>query len=386
MLALILSPMSAEAKNNCPPTFLAISQHSQHLKSNTVISFSEAYELRLKKEIFDQNILKKEISKNKTLQKEIRDIFPRLDAILGKLQLEKINIAFNEQFSLLQSVFMPAFQEIQIGIRESLDSAKLLPTLLHEYGHAIFHKNIRILIQGRRISPLKEFFDRNDLNHAFFSIDMKLRFATNKLSSTEVRGLQEQKKVLEKELAECDARGSLPSPLELKEIDNMLWPYNEMFADLIVAFYYRDGKIMADSIGFAKQRPYFGPLEKDATGLPQHRQNNPNGSRPRDFTETSSFKGWKSEGKVNGQDSPHSVLDPSRGAMWKILLGKLRKDVKPEQVLNAYLEATSVHYSLRLSRGEKSTDAHDWEALNKEFFRTLIDEFKKLNLWRSSGN
>lgn len=301
----------------------------------------------------------------------------QLQQTFSKFNFNETKVITDANLHILDSAYDASTDTAFVGLKLDSDHTEFATSVaVHEIFHSIFAKSIHFVFENKKdtlsshvITKAKQQQEQTAAwknsplyNNLLQQLDeaTALRF---KMMRERNPNWTEQLKV-EKELTakikefekivEADIQ---KQAAQLHKYDDLLKPYNELFADLASALFHNNPKIMLEHLP-----------EKAITYT-----TNSNATRSRDFSQTPSFKNWKTEPK----QTEYKFLDPVRGGIWKYIKNKFRSDVSQSEILQVYLLATDQHFQMLLKTGET-----DLTKINQQFLSLFVENAKLMGLFK----
>jgi hypothetical protein len=316
--------------------------------------------------------------------------------LLGRYEIDDLTVALHGRKHITASGYYPPGNHdgynrpnsIMIGLDDpSISKAQVEAVFGHELGHVIFENHFQLFHNGKSVTGpearARITAVANTTDHAMLT--GALKEITSQLRTTYEAGDTEKAKEIAQEYIETAKKiQKLEEPaLDEIKVKYLKQPYEEVLGDLLASIHGGSPSTIADTIGVPKDAPYLMEDEKAPLAIGEEkrpliplRDANPNGPRPRDFTDVTSFKDWKDEKHFA---RAYLLFDPFRGAVWKKYVQNI-SPAKVETLIEAYLQSTAIHIQMRLERGETGANIDNAEKLNQEFFRIFTSVAKSKNL------
>jgi hypothetical protein len=87
-------------------------------------------------------------------QVEIRDVISKLNSVVGRYAIDKVEIVGMNDSGFEQSFYDPRYGRIAVGTKLNSGSGETLntPVFIHEFAHAIFDQHFKFLYQGKVVA------------------------------------------------------------------------------------------------------------------------------------------------------------------------------------------------------------------------------------------
>ena len=286
---------------------------------------------------------------------------------LGPLRPDGVRIEMLAHLPYLQTRLDLDGKTVKLGLISLPEQKAVDVAVAHEVGHASFLQHLLLEIDGLR---------GNFLQITEAVLRKERAIAANPETQKAWDEIQAQAPTMspeahQKMVFEFAKKLGLDQIHDRKEqvrmMNYLLFPYNELYADLVAVLVFNDKKAVFNSIEKVKDRPHRTVREK-----PFHTE-----LRERDFTQIINFKLWAESPEVMDFYSP---FDPVRGVIGRLFLNDINSEQK-SLLLRAFLNATRRHVQVRILRGENAyTNQHVATELNQEFLRLLVEEARNFGL------
>ncbi|PWU16080.1 MAG: hypothetical protein C5B49_11035 [Bdellovibrio sp.] len=285
--------------------------------------------------------------------------------------------------------FRPEIATVVLGIKGEADWNRLEAWLGHEILHVVF---IHLMLQNPEFTKALALRYRSSAGPSSRSpLELKELIVT---SLNKARSSQEDREAdIEYHLALVHKAVGLPVDAQLlkqltQRYNSFAWdgaeffqefyeaisPQNELFVDEIFSLIRKNPSIIADSLGYNHQAPFY--IFKDQVDRDK-------GPRPRDSSHTFDFD------EIEHSDDPHLKFDGVRGALWA-LIQKRFKSLSIEQISQAMVTATFKFdqeqvYREKIRREDLPVAASPSTLKpppsqaddNRLFFRIIVEKLKK---------
>jgi hypothetical protein len=303
----------------------------------------------------------------------------RWNQMLGNLKVPHLLLELTSD-PVTRSQYAAFSNKILVGTRlEGRDISAREKIMAHEFGHSIFNEHFNFRWKGHWIKTkdvamaAKAYTERkNDPN--LIIIQKQIEALKNNVTARQANDGRSWIEKIEQKLAAKDLN-DVGNPLEqFNYVYDMLIAYNELFADCLPTLLWHDSRAITEAV----EDPYhpFYQLNENASAVKLYRKENDTAPDTRDFTLVR-FKDWQHE-----SSDGYTLFDPARGVLWELFMENLDpKDIP--LFLETFLEAASVHVSLRLDRNDDirvSQKASNPTVINQEFIRIFIEVAKEKGL------
>jgi len=293
------------------------------------------------------------------LVSEIHKIFPNLVP-------RELVISGNPNLPSTESIYTPWNKRLNIGLKERMTTG-IFPgaTFVHEFFHPVSESFIVVSLRGLSdsLKGFREKIKKIQMHETLKAGSQKIVEERAALEAEEreisIAGASKEERDLLRDKwgafnEKRDAFREKLKPIgkiesEMAEISKMTLPYEELHSDFAAALFYNDGKIISESLNNPETQLF---------------ENEANGPRPRDFTQTTNFRNW------NPKSMTYGLFDPARGAIWNFVSKRLLAEMPPENILKAFINAANIQIARRLT----SSDSKSPTQLNQEFFRLFVEQ------------
>lgn len=245
-----------------------------------------------------------------------------------------------------------------------------LAILSHEYGHAIFDKNINIQ------SPVWKEMDKKVRDISELTNKTQSDFFTSKTILREAKTSEE--KILAQEMADNASENLKNLSTILKQrmtMKTIQRSYHEFFADSVAVVTFQDPRIMYKSL-------VGDGVEKASGEVVKNRQefiriNFENRQFDRSWG-ASHWKQWENDmhnSLKNGSDfNPYLFFAPARSAFWSVVESRAKNPLQQKEILTDLFSILKIHYETNIDQ-LSSIETIDAFKLNESLIRLFQEKW-----------